>query len=328
MSLSRRDFVQALACAPVAAATLPARAATTWPSQPIKIVLGYSTGGAADAVARALASAIEPALGQPVVLEYKPGAGGLIAADFVARAPADGYTLHLADTGAFTILPNLRKVNYDPVEDFTPLSYVGASGLVVLANNNVPANDIPSLVQLLKAKPGELVYSSSGIGTPHHLCGELFKQLAGVDVRHVPYRGAAPALTDLMGGQVQLSFATITSALPLIQAGRVKALGVTAAQRSIALPQVPTVAERGITGYDASAWFALVGPARLAPAVAERLQQALAAALQDRKLVATLEAMGVEGVSARSPAQLRQLISSELSKWGRVVRNANIKLES
>ena len=325
MELTRRQILAALGAAPLGLGQ--AARANTWPAQPIKMTIGYSTGGAADMVARALAHGAQKQLGQPVVMEYKPGAGGAIAAAAVTRAPADGYTIYLADTGSMSIIPSLRQVGYDPVRDFTPLSYVGSSGLVVLVNPQVPANDIPSLLKLLKDRPDGYAYSSSGIGSPHQLAAELFKQMTGTQAKHVPYRGAAPALNDLMGGQVQVSFSTIAPAIPLIQSGRVRAIAVTSARRSPSLPQVPTIAEQGVAGYEATPWFAVVAPPGLQPAVSGRLQAAFAAALAERDVIASLEKLGVEDIAPRTPGAVVDLVRADLEKWGRVTRTAGIKLE-
>lgn len=325
MQLSRRQILAALGATPFAFSA--GARAQAFPSQPIKMVIGYGPGGAADAVARGLASGLQKALGQPIVMEYKPGAGGAIAAAAVARAPADGYTIYLADTGGMSIIPGLRQVGYDPLRDFTPLSYVGSAGLVVLVNSQLPATDIATLVKLLKEKPGALSYSSSGIGSPHHLATELFKQMTGTDAKHIPYRGAAPALADLMGGQVQISFSTIAPALPLIQSSKVRAIAVTSGKRSPTLAQVPTIAEQGVAGYDATPWFAVVAPPNLPAPIAARLQSSLATVVGDKDVVAALEKLGVEDVSPRTPAAVTQLIRSDLEKWTRVTRTASIKLE-
>jgi tripartite-type tricarboxylate transporter receptor subunit TctC len=325
MNLSRRQALAALGAAPLALSR-PARAAT-WPTQPLKMSIGYSTGGAADMVGRAMAPAIQKELGQPLIMEYRPGAGGAIAAGFIARAPADGQQIYLADTGSMAIIPNLRQVPYDPVREFTPLSWVGASGLVLLVNPQVPATDVPSLVKLLKARPDAYAYSSSGIGSPHQLAGELFKQMTDTEAKHIAYRGAAPAMNDLMAGQVQIAFATIGPALPLIQAGRVRAIAVTSARRSASLPQVPTIAEQGVAGYDATPWFAVVGPPNLPPAIAARLQSAFATALADKEVIANLEKVGVEDVGPRTPAFVTQAVRDDLAKWAKVIRTADIKLE-
>jgi tripartite-type tricarboxylate transporter receptor subunit TctC len=325
MPIQRRTLLCLAGAAPALA--LPALHAETWPSQAFKLHIGYSTGGAADIVARTLAVRLEKLLGQPVVFEYRPGAGGAIAAAYVARQPADGYQLYLADTGSMAIIPNLRSVAYDPVRDFTPLGYVGASGLVLLVNNDVPATDVPSLVKLLKDKPEAYAYSSSGIGSPHQLAGELFKQLTGTQIRHVPYRGAAPAMNDLMAGQVQVAFATIAPALPLIQAGRMRAIAVTSAKRSSSLKNIPTIAEQGVAGYEATPWFAMVAPPQLPTAIAQRLQQAMAQTIADPEVVATLERYGVEDAVAQSPAWLVERIRADHAKWGQVIKTAGIKME-
>ncbi len=326
MQFTRRQIIAALGTAPLGLSAT-ARAQSAYPSQPIKMVIGYTTGGAADTVARTVAHGVQKVLGQQIVMEYKPGAGGAIAAAGVARAPADGYTIYLTDTGAMSIIPNLRQVGYDPVKDFTPLSYVGSAGLVLLVNPQVPATDVPSLVKLLKAKPDAYSYSSSGIGSPHQLAGELFKQMTDTDIKHIPYKGAAPALNDLMGGQVQISFSTISPALPLIQAGKVRAIAVTSAKRATSLPNVPTIAEQGVKGYEATPWFAVVAPPNLPPAIAAKLQAAFATALSDKEIVATLEKLGTEDVSARTPAAVTQVVRGDFEKWGRVTRTAGIKLE-
>ncbi len=326
MHIDRRTLLRLMGAAPAALA-VPALHANTWPSQAFKLHIGYSTGGAADIVARTLAVRLEKLLGQPVVFEYRPGAGGAIAAAYVARQPADGYHLYLADTGSMSIIPNLRSVPYDPVRDFTPLGYVGASGLVLLVNNDVPANDVPSLVRLLKEKPEAYAYSSSGIGSPHQLAGELFKQLTGTQIRHVPYRGAAPAMNDLMAGQVQVAFATIAPALPLIQAGRMRAIAVTSAQRAASMKNVPTIAEQGVAGYEATPWFAMVAPPQLPAPIAQRLQQAMVQTMADPEVVATLDKYGVEDAQARTPEWVQERVRADLAKWGQVIKAAGIKME-
>lgn len=326
MSIQRRTLLRLAGAAPAALA-LPALHASAWPSQAFKLHIGYSTGGAADIVARTLAVRLEKLLGQPVVFEYRPGAGGAIAAAYVARQPADGYQLYLADTGSLAIIPNLRSVPYDPLRDFTPLGYVGASGLVLLVNNDLPATDVPSLVRLLKDKPEAYAYSSSGIGSPHQLAGELFKQLTGTQIRHVPYRGAAPAMNDLMAGQVQVAFATIAPALPLIQAGRMRAIAVTSTQRSSSLKQVSTIAEQGVAGYEATPWFAMVAPQQLPTAIAQRLQQAMARTIADPEVVATLERYGVEDARVQTPAWLQERVRADHAKWGQVIKTAGIRMD-
>jgi tripartite-type tricarboxylate transporter receptor subunit TctC len=299
MKISRRNAILSVGALSLGASW--SSHANTWPAQPLKVVIGYPPGGAADMVARALAPVVQKQLGQPLIMDYRPGAGGSIAATAVAQSSADGYLLYLADTGGMSIIPHLRQVGYDPVSSFTPISRIGSSGLVVLVNPQLPVTDIPSLIRLLKEKPDNYTYSSSGLGSPHHLSGELFKQMTGTQMRHIPYRGAAPALADLMAGVVNLSFATIGPALQHIQAGKVRAIGVTSPQRSPSLPQVPTIAEQRVAGYDATFWFAIVGPPSLPKAIASRLQSAFAAGLRDKEVVASIERLGSENVGPQTP---------------------------
>lgn len=299
-----------------------------WPDRPVRFVVGYPPGGAADQVARVLAAKLETLWSQSVPIDYRPGAGAAISAELVARAPADGYTMLLTDSGPLTIIPNLRKVPYDPVDGFTPLGFVGGGGLVVLAHPSVPANDLPELVKLLKAAPGKYQYSTSGIGSPHHLAAELFKAQADVDIGHVPYKGAAQALADLIAGQIPISFATISPAAPHVRSGKIRAIAVTGAQRSSVLPEVRTIAEQGYAGYDARFWQAVVAPPKLPPAAADKLQQSLRTALADPDVLAGLQKLGIETPPAMSAAQFRDLVQRDLSKWAAVVKRANISTES
>jgi tripartite-type tricarboxylate transporter receptor subunit TctC len=307
---------------------LPQAARAAWPEKPIKMVIGYSTGGSTDATGRLVGRQLEQRLGQPIVFEYKPGAGASIGADYVAKSAPDGYTIGLTDSGPLTIMPNLRKVGYDPAHDFTPLSYVCATGLVVLVHPSVEVKNIRELIAMAKAQPEKLNYASSGVGSVHHLAGELFKSQAGVNMAHVPYKGAGPALTDLIGGQVPVMFATIGPALPMIQSGKARALGVTSAKRSAALPEVPTIAEQGLPGYEAVLWFAMVAPPNMPPAMASRFQKDLQSSLVDATLIRELEKLGNEDIGPRTPQQVTELVRADLAKWGRVIRDAKITLES
>ena len=322
------DCTRRHALATLGSMALPLQArASAWPSQSIKMVLGYSAGGGADTIARALAPEIQKVLGQPLVMDYRPGAGGVIAAAAVARAPSDGHTVLLADTGNMAILPSLRKVPYDPLRDFTPLSWVGGSNLILLTNPQLPVHDVPSLVQLLKAHPDRYVYGSSGVGTPTHLAAELFKQMTQTQIRHVPYKGASQGLTDLMSGIVHLVFASLPPAQSLMQAGRLRAIASTGTKRVLSLPQLPTVAEQGVAGYEAAIWFAVVGPSALPKAIASRLQMAFKAAVSDKELVASFEKLGGEGFVPRPAAYIDQAVRNDLAKWGQVIRSAKIQLD-
>ncbi len=312
----------------VASLAFPGAARAAWPDKPLRMVIGYSTGGSTDATGRLVGRQLEQRLGQPIVFEYKPGAGASIGADYVAKSAADGYTIGLTDSGPLTIMPNLRKVGYDPTQDFTPLSYVCATGLAVLVHPDVPVTSIRELVAMAKAQPEKLNYASSGVGSVHHLAGELFKSQAGVRMAHVPYKGASPALIDLVGGQVPVMFATIGPALQMIQSGKARAIGVTTAKRSPALPDVPTIAEQGLPGYEAVLWFAMVAPPGLPAPLAARLQKELQGAMTDASLVRELEKLGNEDIGPRTPQQVTELVRADLQKWSRVIREAQITLES
>ena len=305
-----------------------AASAQSWPAKPVRLILGYTTGGAADSTARPLIAKMEPALGQSFVIEYRPGAGATIAADAAAKAPPDGYTLHLVDAGPMTIAPHLSKVGYDPLASFTPIGLVNVGGSAIVAHPSVPVNSLAELIRLAKSQPGKFSYGTSGVGGAGHLAGELFKSITQTDLVHVAYKGGAPAMTDLMGGQIPLLFSSMATAVPHIKSGRIKGLAVTALQRASAIPDVPTAAEQGLPGYEAVAWFALIGPAGLPAEVVSSASRALNRALEDRGFQEAIRAQGFETASVPStPAKLASLIRSDFEKWGKVMRDAKIKAE-
>jgi tripartite-type tricarboxylate transporter receptor subunit TctC len=326
VQINRRTLMGA-AAGLVGSVVLPSRA-DEWPNKPVRIVLGYTTGGSTDATARIVGRPLETKLKQPVIMEYKPGAGASIGAEFVARSAADGYTIGLSDSGPLSIMPHLRKVAYDPTADFTPLSYVCTTGLAVLVHPSVDAKNLRELMALVKSRPGKLNYASSGVGSVHHLAGELFKVRTQSHLVHIPYRGAAPALTDLVAGQVPVMFATIGPALPMIAAGKARVLAVTSSQRSTALPDVPTLAEAGLPGYEAVLRFVMVGPPQLPAAVAARLQAELAQIITDPAVVRELVKLGNDEISPRTPAEVQTLLQQDLKKWGDVIRSAKITLDT
>lgn len=328
MHLTRRDLMGA-AGGFAGSLVLPSSyAADEWPARPIKLVLGYSSGGATDATARLIGRPLEQKLKQPVVVDYKPGAGASIGAETVARSAPDGYTIGLTDTGPLSIMPHLRKVNYDPAGDFTALSYVCTTGLAVLVHPSVEAKNLKELIALIKANPVPLNYASSGVGSVHHLAGELFKSRIQAPLVHIPYRGAGPALTDLMGGQIPVMFATIGPALPVIAAGKARVLAVTSAQRSTALPDVPTVAEQGLAGYEAVLRFMMVAPARISAPVSARLQSELKQIVSDPAVMRELVKLGNDEIGPKTPSHVQVLIQDDLRKWGAVIRDAKITLET
>ena len=323
----RRMLLRYALAAPLLCLGTPRRAQSrTWPEKPIKLVLGYPAGGAADGVARQLQVKLEAQLGQPLIFDYRPGATGMIAADYAARAAPDGYTLHFVESGALTILPNARKLSYDPLSSFTPIGLVASGGSVLVAHPSVPVNNVPQLISMLKGKPGAFAFGTAGLGSFGHLAGELFQSMSQTEMTHVPYKGGAPAMIDLIGGQVPLLFASIGSALPYIESGKIKALGVTSAKRAATLPTVPTVAEQGLRGYEVTMWFALVGPAKLPVEAASRLSSALTDTLAESAVQTAIKRQGYEPTPG-TPQQLHDRIQTDLAKWSKVIRDRKLTFE-
>jgi tripartite-type tricarboxylate transporter receptor subunit TctC len=295
-----------------------AQAKKTWPERPVKLVLGYPTGGAADAVARPMQNKIEAAIGQPLIFEYKPGAGATIGADFTAKSAPDGYTIHYADSGPLTILPNGKKLSYDPVKSFSPIGIACSGGTALVAHPSVSANNLEELLRLIRAKPGGMTYGTSGIGGAGHLAGELFQSMTKTDMVHVPYKGGGPAMVELLGGQVPLLFASMPTAVPHIKSGKIKVLGVTSATRSSALPQAPTI--------EAAIWWGLLGPAGMPADIVQKLNAAMNAALSDAAVAEKVRSQGYEPMTS-TPAECAARIVADLAKWGKVIRDAKITFE-
>jgi tripartite-type tricarboxylate transporter receptor subunit TctC len=297
-----------------------------YPAKPIRMVIGYTPGGGSDNLIRPISERLSKILGQSIVMDYRPGAGATIAADVVAHAPADGYTLHITDSGPMTIVPNMRKQNYNPLTDFTLLAMICAGGAVIVTPPNSPATDVAKLISLMKQQPDAWSYGTSGVGGVGHLAGEQFKAAAGVNISHVPYKGGAPALVDLMGGHISVLFSSLGSAMTLIKAGRVKPLAVTSAKRSSNLPDIPVLSELGFPGFDASIWFGIVGPAGLPAQVTDRLIPALQAVLQEPGVQEAIRKEGYEPVLS-TPAQMRSLIGEDLARWGKTIKDAGVVME-
>jgi tripartite-type tricarboxylate transporter receptor subunit TctC len=290
-------------------------------------VVPFAAGGATDVLARLVGERLTASLGQQVVVDNRPGAGGNIGSDIVARAEPDGYTILMGAVGTHAINPSLYpKMPYDPVKDFAPVTLVASVPNVLVVNPEVPAKSVQELIDLAKAKPGELNFASSGNGTSIHLSGELFKAMTGTDIVHVPYKGSGPAVTDLLGGQVQMMFDNMPSSLPHVKAGKLRALGVTSAKRSPALPEVSTIAEAGVPGYDATSWFGILAPAGTPEPVVTRLQGAIVQALGEPEMRQRMADLGAEPVGD-TPAEFGQFITAELAKWAKVVNDAGVKLE-
>jgi len=315
-----------LAIASVIAATLasPARA-QDFPTRPIALIVPYAAGGGNDVMARIVADKMAAALGQPIVVENRGGAGGSIATRAVAHAPADGYTLGLGGTGTLAIDPSLYpNVGYDPRKDFAPIGLIATSALVVLVHPSVPAKTIPELIALAKREDGKLTYASAGIGSGIHLGAELFATMAGVKLTHIPYKGSAPALTDLLGGHVSIYFSSLPPAIGLVQDGKVRALAVTGPERSKIFPDLPTVAEAALPGYAAVLHYGIVAPAGTPKPVVDKLAAALRVAIASPDVAKKIATDGAE-IMGMTPAEYAADIDREEAKWSEVVRRSGAK---
>ena len=298
-----------------------------WPKQPIRIIVSFTPGGAPDILARVLAESWQKSLGVPVLVENRPGYGGNIGADIVAKSEPDGYTLLIGTVGIHAINGALyEKMSFDPVKDFTPISFLASTPNVLIVNKQLGVNNIHELIELAKAKPNQLTFGSSGVGTSLHMSGELFKEMAGVQIRHIPYKGRAQSLPDLVSGRISMLFDNLSSSLPLIKAGEVQALGVTTLKRSHAAPEIPTLAEQGLPGFEAVSWFSLMAPENLPPVIQKRLNQLTRRTLNDLEVKSRLLASGLDPAPG-SPKDLSKLIAQESAKWSRVVQQSGAKLD-
>lgn len=325
--MNRRQTLHALAAGAALLAS-PFALAQGFPSKTVSLVVPYSPGGPTDAMARVLATAIKPELGQTMIVENKAGAGSNIGAEYVARADADGHTLLFGTSAPLGInLYLYPKLNYDPFKSFAPVIQVGYLPNVLVVHPSVPAKNVKELIAHAKANPGKLAFASSGSGASSHLAGVMFNMKAGTDVQHIPYKGTGPALNDLLGGQVAMSFTDVLTALPHIQAGKLRVLGVTSAQRSRVLPDVPTLAEQGLKDFDASVFFGIVAPAGTPPEVMARLNASFAAVLQQPDVRQRLAQAGLEPPANYTPAQLANYMRSEASKWREVIRVSGAKAD-
>ncbi|WP_064574188.1 tripartite tricarboxylate transporter substrate binding protein [Cupriavidus gilardii] len=309
-----------------AALTTPA-AQAAYPERPIRWIVPFPAAGAMDNIARTLGEEMSQTLGQSIVVENRPGAGGNIGVELVARSPADGYTMLIVANGMAVNPALYRKLSYDPIKDFAPVSLLAVVPNVLVANKaKTSAKTVPEVIASAKSQPGKYTYASAGNGTSIHLAGELFTSMAGVELLHVPYKGSGPAVTDLLGGQVDYMFDSITSAKPHIDAGKLTAIAVTTSKRSAALPNVPTVAEAGLPGYELSPWFAAFVPAGTPPAVVESLNRAMVEALRKPAVQKRLAAIGAEPIGS-TPAELKQHLAKETDKWGKLIRTRGIRAD-
>ena len=311
-----------MAFAAIAGAQTP-----SYPTKPIRLVVPFPAGGATDILARAVAQKLTEAWGQAVVVDNRPGAGGNIGSELVAKAAPDGYTLEMGTVGTHAINASLyAKMPYDHVKDFAPVILVAGVPNVLVVNPSVPANSVQELVAYAKANPGKLNFASSGSGTSIHLSGELFKVMAGVQMTHIPYKGSAQALQDLIGGQVQLMFDNLPPALPQIKSGKLRALGVTTAARSAALPDTPTIAESGLPGFEASSWFGVLAPAGTSPVIIAKLNAEIAKWLATPEAKEKLVAIGAN-IAGGTPEDFARHIAAETLKWAKVVKDSGAKVD-
>lgn len=300
---------------------------TAWPKQAIRIVVTFTPGGAPDILARVLAESWQQSLGVPILVENRPGYGGNIGADLVAKSEPDGYTLLIGTVGIHAINGALYdKMSFHPINDFTPISFLASTPNVLVVNKKLGVTNLHELIELAKAKPNELTFGSSGVGTSLHMSGELFKEMTGVQIRHIPYKGRAQSLPDLISGRISMLFDNLSSSLPLIKAGEVQALAVTTLKRSPAAPEIPTMAEQGLPGFEATSWFSLMAPANLPPSLQKRLNALTRQTLNRPDVRNKLLASGLDPAPG-SPQELSKLIQAETNKWGRVIYKSGAKLE-
>jgi tripartite-type tricarboxylate transporter receptor subunit TctC len=321
----RRALLSVAAAAALALAAGLA-VAQDYPTKPIRVIVPYPPGGGTDVVARIISEPLAAELGQPIVIDNRGGAAGNVGTDLAAKAPADGYTI-LLTLSSHTINPKLYdKLPFDVEKDFVPISLVAMIPQIVVANPSLPANNVQELIVLAKKEPGKLNFASVGTGSPGHIAGELFKLKTGTSMVHIPYKGGGPAVTDTIGGQVQLLFVSMPAAWQFVKAGRLKAIAVTSAKRSLTAPEVPTVAESGVADFVVDSWYGALAPAKTPPAILARLNAAFVKVLENPQVKEKLFAQGAEAAPS-TPAEFDKVIKDELAKWEYVIRAANIKPE-
>jgi tripartite-type tricarboxylate transporter receptor subunit TctC len=326
--IDRRQLLALAAAAPVLALgrTTAAQAPSPgWPNRFVKLVVPFTPGGGIDGIGRILGARLSEMWGQQVVIENKPGAGGNIASEFVARSAPDGYTIYITAAGLAVNRYLFASINYDPLADFAPVTLICLFPNMLVVPNSSQLHSVSDLLALAKMNPGKVTFASPGHGSSPHMSGELFKYLAKVDLTHVPYRGASPAYTDVIAGRVDCTFAVMASVLPLVQSGQLRALGVTTAARVAAAPEVPTIAEAGVPGYDTSSWFAFFVPAKTPPEIIRKMHADTVAALAEPQVRAKLDALGVVVVGS-TPEQLGTHLKAEMERWAPVIKAANIKV--
>jgi tripartite-type tricarboxylate transporter receptor subunit TctC len=311
----------------LAAATLSVAAAAQYPERPIRVIVGVPAGGTPDVMARTVTTGMSKILGQALVMDNRGGAGGLIGTEVAAKSAADGYTLLVSSPGPLTILPHLQKqIAYDPLNDFIPIGLIASNPFLLITHPSVPARTLKELIALAKAQPGKLNYASAGNGAANHLAMELFKSMANIDITHVPYKGAPQAVSDVIAGHMNMMFNSIPPVLAQIKAERLRALGVGSNKRSLQLPDVPTITEAGVPGYEAITWFGMLAPAKTPKAILARVSDAFAKVINTPELRAQLEAQGAEPGSGNAQ-QFAMLIRREYERYAKVVKMSGAKID-
>ena len=325
--MTSKNHFLLVACIAAASAQPAGILAQAYPAKPIRVLVGFPAGGTSDILARVVAQKLTEAWGQQVVIDNRPGAGGNIATELAAKAVADGYTLLVSPGSTLTSNPAVySKVPFDPVKDFAPVTIIAGVPNALVVHPSLPVKNVKELIALAKSRPGQLAYASTGAGQSTHLSAELFKLMAGVNLIHVPYKGSAPALTDIVAGQVSVMFDNMPSCLPFIKSGRLRPLAVTSARRSAALPALPTVAEAGLPGFEVTVWFAVLAPAATPREIVNRLNAEIVSALKTPDMRERLAQQGAEPMG-NTPEEFAAVIKRDLAKWAKVVRDAGIKLD-
>ena len=320
-----RRLITAAAVAVVGLAAMGASLAQDFPNKPIRLIAPFAAGASTDMLARTIAQSMAKDLGQPVVVENKPGAGGALAAEIVTKAPADGYTFLLTSAGIVTMNQHIyAKLPYDPIKDFAPLTIAVRMPIVTVVHPSLPIKNVAELLAYARANPGKLTYGSAGTGTSQHLAGELFKSMGKVSLLHIPYRGGAPAMNDLLGGQINMMFVQVPSGLPQVKAGKVRALAVGSDKRDPSMPEVPTVDESGIKGYNSDTWYGFVMPTGVPAPIAQKLHASILKALKENEQKLTAQGFNVDGGSQK---EMADTITAESKKWAEVIKTAGIKAE-
>jgi tripartite-type tricarboxylate transporter receptor subunit TctC len=323
-------MLKKIACIVTGVATIAAACAVQaqdFPTKPIRFVVPYPPGGASDVTARFIGQKLTEAWGQQVIVDNRPGANGIIALELAAKAPSDGYTILMGNVGPNAINQTLyKKLPYDSVGSFEPITLTTIVPIVLVANPLLPANNIPELIALAKKKPGDVTFASAGVGASNHLTGEILKNQSKIDIVHVPYKGDAPAMTDVMGGQVSMMFATAVAAMPHVRSGKLKILGIASPQRSPALPEVPTIAEQGLPGFQAASWGGVLAPAGTPKPIIAKYHAELIKILQMSDVKEKLSGLGAEIVGS-SPDEFAKFIKAEIGKWGEAVRISGASVE-